>query len=541
MKKLLLIPIIPFILYATTIKVATYNVDNLFDLTLNSTEYDDYKPNRHNWNNNTFSKKLEHITQVICDLNADVIALEEVENPNALKKLQSSLNRVGCSYPYSAITDKRGSAIQVAMLSKIALKKSRDIVVSNSKSDRNILDVTLKSEPKLHIFANHWRSKRAAESARLKYAKALLARLQKLPKGSEYIILGDFNSNYNECTNITAKSNDTGGVCGIDTILQTYYKKRLIKFRDKDLPKESLYHYNLWSEVDARKRWSHDFYGKKSALDSIIISPSMVNGKGWEYKKGSFKVFKKAYLFQKRRKSNLNRWVYKNGKHMGKGYSDHLPLYAIFTTSNATELKHETFLDRVWKLFIPKVESGDNVLTKSEVNLEEFLKLKHLKSPVLLKDVCLLYKRGDIGVIKSTPNSRSVTLYKSAEGLEEGMCYDFKVYKKKRYYKLEEITDLDIVANKKTVDINDYIPTFSSTLMRSDLNNIGEIVKEIHGIYKDRYIRVGAKRYRLFVKQKRKGLLTKNSHLYIKKAQIGYYKGEKELIVYSLQDIVKEN
>ncbi|HGZ70898.1 MAG TPA: hypothetical protein ENK74_05820, partial [Nitratifractor sp.] len=507
MKKLLLIPIIPFILYATTIKVATYNVDNLFDLTLNSTEYDDYKPNRHNWNNNTFSKKLEHITQVICDLNADVIALEEVENPNALKKLQSSLNRVGCSYPYSAITDKRGSAIQVAMLSKIALKKSRDIVVSNSKSDRNILDVTLKSEPKLHIFANHWRSKRAAESARLKYAKALLARLQKLPKGSEYIILGDFNSNYNECTNITAKSNDTGGVCGIDTILQTYYKKRLIKFRDKDLPKESLYHYNLWSEVDVRKRWSHDFYGKKSALDSIIISPSMVNGKGWEYKKGSFKVFKKAYLFQKRRKSNLNRWVYKNGKHMGKGYSDHLPLYAIFTTSNATELKHETFLDRVWKLFIPKVESGDNVLTKSEVNLEEFLKLKHLKSPVLLKDVCLLYKRGDIGVIKSTPNSRSVTLYKSAEGLEEGMCYDFKVYKKKRYYKLEEITDLDIVANKKTVDINDYIPTFSSTLMRSDLNNIGEIVKEIHGIYKDRYIRVGAKRYRLFVKQKRKGLL----------------------------------
>lgn len=541
MKKLLLIPILPFILYATTIRVATYNVDNLFDLRNDGTEYDDYLPNTHNWNSNTFRKKLEHISQVICDLNADVIALEEVENANALEELQSALQRVGCAYPYSAITDKKGSAIQVAMLSKIAFKKSRDIVVSNSKSDRNILDVTLKTDPKLHIFANHWRSKRAPESERVKSAKALLHRLEKLPKGSEYIILGDFNSNYNECTDITPKSNNTGGVCGIDTILKTYYKKRLIKFRDKDLPKSTLYHYNLWSDIDARKRWSHDFYGKKSALDSIIISPTLIDGKGWEYKKGSFSVFKKAYLFKKKHHSQLYRWVYKHGKHSGKGYSDHLPLYATFTTSNTKELKHESFLDSVWKLFIPKVESSENSILKSELSLGELLKQKYLKHPVLLKDVCVVYKRGDLGIIKSSPNSAAVMLYKSAEGLEEGRCYDLKVYKKKRYYKLEEITDLDIAAKKQKIVIDDYIPIFNPKLMKKDIDNIGEIVKEIHGVYKDRYIRIGDEKYRLFMKVKRKGLLTKNSHLYIKKAQIGYYKGEKELIVYSLQDIVKEN
>ncbi len=540
MKKIFLLPIFPIVGFAATLKVATYNVDNLFDLTKNGSEYAEYKPNTHNWNSVTFTKKLQHISRVICELNADVIALEEVENRNALSKLQEQLERVGCRYPFAAITEKRRSSIQVAILSKVRLAKKRDIKVSNSPADRNILEVTLKSNPPLTLFVNHWRSKRASESFRVKSAKVLMERIEKLPKGSEYIILGDFNSDYDECTNISQKNNDTGGICGIDTILKTYYNGRMIKFRDSQLPKGTIYHYNLWSEVDMHKRWSHDFYGKKSALDSIIIPPSLADDKKWFYKRGSFGVFKKRYLFKKKRRGSLNRWELKHGKHTGYGYSDHLPIFATFTTTPYKELKHESVLDKFWKLFIPKVKDSKKVSIKKELSLQELVKVKYLKYPAIVKDVCVIYKRGDIGVIKSSLNSDAITLYRSAEGLEEGRCYDLKVYKKKRYYRLEEITDLDIVAKKGTININKYIPKFDASIMENK-KSIGQIVSDIRGVYKDRYIEVDGKRYRLFVKKKQKGLLKNGSLLQIKKAQIGYYKGEKELIVYSLKDINKEN
>ena len=541
MKSLYIVALIPFILFSSTLKIATYNVDNLFDLALDGSEYKEYRPNTHNWNRVTFNKKIEHISQVLCDLNADVVALEEIENANVLAILQDHLKAIGCVYAYSAITNKRGSAIENALLSKVSLKKFRDIKVSNSASDRNILEVVLKTEPKLRIFVNHWRSKRAPESARVKYAKALIKRIKELPPNSEYIILGDFNSNYNECTVIDAKNNDTNGVCGIDRVLHTYYHNRLIKFRDKELPKNTIFHYNLWGELEPHKRWSHDFYGKKSALDSIIIPVTLADNRDWHYKRGSFGVFKKRYLFKKKRASMLYRWEYKHNRHTGRGYSDHLPLYATFTTANAKELKHESILDKFWKMFIPKVEESKSSSAKKEMTLEELVKHKFIKGEVLVKDLCVIYKRGDFGVVKSAKDSSTVTLYKSAEGLEEGRCYDFKVYKKKRYFKLDEITDLDIINKKGTIAIEDYIPKFTDTLMDPALKNYGEIVRDIRGVYKNNYLEVGTHRFRLFVKKQKRGLLKKNSKLYIKKAQIGYYKGEKELIVYSLEDIQREN
>ena len=531
-----LIFITPILLYSLDLKIATYNVENLFDDKFDGTEYKEYIPNKHNWTKAILNKKIEHISQVICDLNADVIALEEVENKHALNLLQKYLNRVGCKYKYSAITNKNGSAIQVALLSKVPIKSAKDIRVSYSKNDRDILEVTLNTNPPLTIFANHWRSKSAPESQRLKYAKALIKRIKKMPKGKEYIILGDFNSAYNECINISKKNNDTNGVCGIDTLLKTYYNGRLIKFRDKI--NLDFYHYNLWSELGAHKRWSYDFYGKKSAIDSIIIPPSLNDKEGWFYKKGTFNVFKKRYLFKKH---NLNRWEYKHSKHTGRGYSDHLPIYAIFSNSLKKELKHETLLDKFWKLFIPTVkeEKKAKKIEPKVLSVDEYYKLKYIKEPIILKNMCVIYKRGDFGVVKSSPNSKAITLYKSAEGLKEGICYDIKVYRKKKYYKLDEITDLDILKERKRVNVEKYIPKFSADLMDKNLSNIGEIIKDIEGIYKNGYIMVDNNRYKLYLKEKKRGLLKKNSYLYIKKAQIGYYKGEKELIVYSLKDIKK--
>ncbi len=513
---------------AKDIKVATYNVDNLFDLTDNKSEYKEYVPNTHNWTKAILEKKIAHLTQVICEVNADVIGLQEIENENALHLLQEHLQKSGCKYPYAAITHKIGSSIQVALLSKIPLKQKRSLRVSFSPADRDILEVELKTNPSLTIFVNHWRSKRAPESQRLKYAKVLKKRLLKMPKEKEYIILGDFNSEYNECSKLKKEFNDTNGTCGIDQTLQTIYQGRLIRLNQK-VPL-SFYLYNLWSEMPAHKRWSHDQYGLKEAIDSIIIPPTLLDNKGWHYKKGSFKVFKKAYLFKKY--SMLNRWEIKNGKHTGKGFSDHLPLVAVFSNNEPTPKKYETWIDKLWQLIFPKV-TEKSIKEKEAIKLD-FSKLyfmKHLKNPVILENVCLIFKRGDIGVIKKSPTSYAITLYKSADGMQEGQCYDLKIYKKINYYGLEEITQLDIIKKREKIDIEQWIKTFD--LSRFKKKYLGDIVKNIEGIYKRGYLflKDGSK-IKLYFKGRKKGLLKKGNQLFIKKAQISRFRKEWELKVF---------
>ena len=68
-------------LNANTFTIASYNVENLFDLNNDETEYNEFKPNtKSNWNEKSFNVKLENLTKVINEVNADIIALQEIEN-----------------------------------------------------------------------------------------------------------------------------------------------------------------------------------------------------------------------------------------------------------------------------------------------------------------------------------------------------------------------------------------------------------------------------------------------------------------------------
>ena len=81
---------------ATTIKIASYNVENLFDLYRSGQEYTEYIPfTRSQWNRKNFSIKIEHIARVIYDLDADIIALQEIESKEALNALLYTLKQKG--------------------------------------------------------------------------------------------------------------------------------------------------------------------------------------------------------------------------------------------------------------------------------------------------------------------------------------------------------------------------------------------------------------------------------------------------------------
>ena len=390
---------------AMELKIASYNVENLFDIHYDGTEYDRYIPYRDNWTETTLNKKLKNISEVICELDADIIGLQEIENQNSLKLLQKSLKYYGCRYSYSAISHTKKSAIQVALLSKIPIKTYKDIVVTKAFGTRDILEVIINIDSKpLYIFVNHWNSKRSPESKRIISALALKKRLHSLPKNSQYILLGDFNSNYNEFKRV--------GRTGINMILNS------MLFREESMREKGFRHYNLWLELQPYRRWSYNFYGDKQGLDAILIPPTLYNGRGINYINNSFRVFKTTYMFTK--EGYINRWRYKRGKHLGRGYSDHLPIYALFSTKPYIFDKKEQNLKRC--------------------RVKDLYNKKNL--PCTLNSVKIVSKKGRGATI--TDSKEPIFIYGVDKSVKVGELYNIEVSETKRYKGVYEIIDFSM-------------------------------------------------------------------------------------------------
>ena len=486
----ILLFLLPFLLYAAPFKVATYNVENLFDAVYDGTEYEDYTPGKHNWNARMVETKLNHTAEVICDLDADVLGLQEIENARILKQLVARIEKVGCAYNYSAITHKKGASIQVAVLSRYPILNQRDMQVSFAPRVRNILEVEIdiKGTP-LTLFVNHWKSKayKGYESKRIAYAKALQERITQLPESKAYIILGDFNSDYNAYLTLENKHNDTQGKTAFNDVLQTKIGAHLVE-ETQMLGAGRGVHFSLWQELVPHERWSHNFYGKKSSIDQIVLPKQMFDGIGVDYINNSFRVFKAPYLFTK--KGYINRWEYKNKKHTGKGYSDHLPVYALFDT----------------KAYISddKMESSQQIEQKT---IDDLYELETLAHPVRLDDVVVVLKRGQNAVLKQAASARGIYLYSCAGSLEEGRSYDLLVQSIKTYHGLKEITNAYKLKEKTTVDLEAYY--LQADLLKRDTLQQNEVLRNIKGVYKNGYLYYEEIKIPLYFKNKK--LTPKNS------------------------------
>jgi len=310
------------------LKIATYNVENLFDLQRSGHEYKEYIPNtRANWNIKTYKIKLQNISRVIKDIDADIIALQEIESLQALKDLRLSLKQKGLYYQYYKIANRKNTTIKVAILSKLPFQYTQEIIVTSSYKYRNILEAkfTLNGND-IYLFANHWKAKSGPESQRIISAKALRRRVKEIGYDKNIILLGDFNSDYEEYIRFKRKRkhNDTGGKTGINHVLRTINNTEN-KF------------YNLWYDTDENKRWTYIFRGKKEALDNILISKSLQQTNNIFYKKSSINSFKPSYLLEGKK---IYRWKTtwkKPRKHKGKGYSDHLAVTAEFVVKEETK------------------------------------------------------------------------------------------------------------------------------------------------------------------------------------------------------------
>ncbi len=496
--------------------IASYNVENLFDAKIQGSEYNDYKPGTHNWNEHTAQIKLNHTAEVICDLNSDIIGLQEIENKFVFQELISRLKQVGCDYPYSAITSKANAPIQVALLSRYPINYQREIIISPSSKVRNILEVYLEVEDTpLRVFVNHWKSKsqNGKESARVRAATVLANRISQLSRGDEYIIIGDLNSRYDAPNTLEPKLDDTNGRTAIGDVINTYKDHHLINKAEIIASPKGM-HYNLWGELAPSNRWNHQFFGDKSTIDHILLPQTLFDAKGIEYKDGTFMVFAPSYL--KNRYGGINRWKIRNNKHEGRGYSDHLPLKAQFTMTpfklRSNIVQHKT--------------------TKQPI---EYLYLHDdIKTDVLIEDAVVIWKRGANAIIKQTPNARGVFLYKCAKGLKEGDKYDLLIHEIKTYNGLKEVTHLSIAKQKMS-----NIPTKPFILNVKNLNmpianRQNEVIQNISGIYKDKKIYFSNKSLPIFFKT-RAALPQDGSKIKISYGHLGYYK-KLQLVVYNKND-----
>jgi len=331
---LFLLTILSFAFGDTILKVASYNVENLFDLDRSGYEYPEYFPNTSsNWNQATYKIKLKNIAKVMSEIDADIIAIEEIESLQALKDLRFTLKQNGLYYQYYKIAENKNTTVKVALLSKIPFVYTKEISVTSSLKYRNILESKFSINNKdFYLFVNHWKAKNEAESRRVVSAKALLHRIKQLGYDKNIILTGDFNSDYEEYIKFSKKRklNDTNGKTGINHLLKTIEQNKSAE--ETKYLKDNFY--NTWYDTQEDERFSYIYRGKKEALDNIIISQSLLNQKDIYYKHNSIRSFKPSYLYKSKK---INRWQtsrQKPSKHKGKGYSDHLPVVAEFVITN---------------------------------------------------------------------------------------------------------------------------------------------------------------------------------------------------------------
>lgn len=248
----LLLAFLGTLLGDNVIKIATYNVENLFDLEKKGYKYKEYKPySKSLWNKKNYKIKLQNISKVIKDIDADIIALQEIHSLQALKDLRFTLKQNGLYYQYYKIADKKGTAINVAFLSKFPFTYAKELKVTSSYKYRNIQEARFKIDGNdLYMFINHWKSKSGPESMRIRSAKKLRKRISEIGYEKNIILLGDFNSDYEEHIKFKRKRkhNDTSGKTGINHVLKTLkqtQKAKYVKYEKNNF-------YNLWYDADKK-------------------------------------------------------------------------------------------------------------------------------------------------------------------------------------------------------------------------------------------------------------------------------------------------
>lgn len=305
-----------------------YNVENLYDTKSDpNTNDDDFTPEgSKNWTYKKYKVKLGHIARVIRSIHRQMpilVGLAEVENDGVIKDLLKRFN-LHDTYGFAHVNSDDRRGIDVAflydkryfdMLSfeqiKVYLNKT------NSTHTRGILHVQGKmlGIDKLHIFVNHWPSRREgkeqSQANRLDASRTLKNAVQGVYRqdaDAEIIIMGDFN--------------DTPADVSLTRVLGVKNRRSTSSW---DL-------INLAYPLYVRSNGTVEYQRRYYMFDQMIVSQSLLNhNRNVRLSSQGLQILKHRWMMVKDRKTH-KRFPDRTygGDHYYGGYSDHLPIYIKF-------------------------------------------------------------------------------------------------------------------------------------------------------------------------------------------------------------------
>lgn len=305
-----------------SVRFMFYNVENLFDIYDDPlTEDDDFLPDGlMRWNFTRYNRKINSLYKTIIaagDWNPPaVVALCEIENRKVLEDLLYGTNLVKFNYGiiHEDSPDLRG--IDVSLI----YRKDQVKIISyrywipkefetEAFASRSILYVKcVVQDDTLHLFANHWPSRRggvlAAEKYRMDIAELVRSKIDSISVTSssraKVIITGDFN-----CTpeDPAIKRMTTPTRTGIALV-------------------------NLSDTLSQKGFGTYRYMGIWELIDQVIVSDWLLKSKSGLSATGrSFRIFKPDFLLKNDPKyPGLSPFATYLGYRYQGGYSDHLPV-----------------------------------------------------------------------------------------------------------------------------------------------------------------------------------------------------------------------
>ncbi len=305
-----------------SIRVAFYNVENLFDPTNDSTKNDDeFTPEgMRNWSDYRYREKSNRMAKAILSIGEweapDVVGLAEVENRKVVVDLTQTevLRKFNYEVVHYESPDRRG--IDVAMIyrkDKLNLIYSKPIPVlmpeDPSFATRDVLYAKLVTTGKdtIHIMYCHWPSRYGgqaqSEPKRILAAQTVRGVTDSIfgfDKDAKIVIAGDFNDEWN---NISLRNYLTNSTDSAFTLV------------------------NLMAQLPA-SQGSHRYRGVWSYLDQVIVSKSLMDGKDLDLYNLKAEICNHEFLLEKDEKypgqKPFRSFI---GMKYHGGFSDHLPIY----------------------------------------------------------------------------------------------------------------------------------------------------------------------------------------------------------------------
>jgi endonuclease/exonuclease/phosphatase family metal-dependent hydrolase len=293
--------------------VMSYNVENLYD-TIDDPHVDDaeFLPgSAKQWGRVRYAHKLDTIARVIAEAGeVGLVGLIEVENRKVVEDLAATNSLKGRSLKvvHHDSPDQRG--IDVALMydpDKLKLLSHRPIRVpmpEGERPTRDILYAAFKNgKDTLHVFQNHWPSRRGGAGTDTKRALAASTLRQhsdsllRINGGANIIIMGDLNDTPQD----SSIRISLGAQCtGADLI-------------------------ELMCPIEDQGGGTHYFKGQWQVLDHLIVSKGLIDGK-LHVKPKSAEVFSIEWMFFKNSKGGLEPSRTYGGDRYFGGVSDHLPV-----------------------------------------------------------------------------------------------------------------------------------------------------------------------------------------------------------------------